>query len=418
MSSLEHGRVLRAHRRYDEAEAAFRQALADDPIDPDLHFELAQTLLQAPGKEKSHTALQSINRAIGLEPNTMWNLALKAHILSDLGQHKDAAKAADEALAIETHPFAWMARAQALAGLQRWAAAEAACDQALALDPDNDLAQNLRATLTRLQGRATESLQASESRLARDAEDPWAMANAGFAALQSGDRQKAESLFLESLRLDPDQEYARDGLLECYKARSPFYRIYLKWTFFMQRFTDGQQFSIIVGLLVAFLLAKKLLQDFPILLLLLVGAYLSFAIWTFIAPSLGHAIILLDRKARRSLRRHETLDGLIVGLPLIIGLAFCIGELSERGNIIPGCLLIGTAIPLSQVFRNASLPGRLLFGGIGLFSLAVAIYTGFFNNSPTLAPLWRAVVIGIVATTWLASVPFLNRPHRGNRELE
>ncbi|MEZ5324211.1 MAG: hypothetical protein R3F19_04020 [Verrucomicrobiales bacterium] len=70
-------------------------------------------------------ALQTINAAIGLEPDNDIHYGLKALILCQLNRNQEALAVAGEGIALEPErPFLRAAQAQAYLGLKLWADAE------------------------------------------------------------------------------------------------------------------------------------------------------------------------------------------------------------------------------------------------------------------------------------------------------
>jgi hypothetical protein len=286
----------------------------------------------------------------------------------------------------------------------------------LHLDPYHRTAQNLLAQFQRLQGKLDAADRGTGERLARDPEDPVAHANAGWAALQRREVRKAEEHFLEALRLAPGMEYARLGLRESYKARSGFYRLFLRWLFFLQRFSQRQRIFLVIGIYVAFRFGKALLEAVhPVAVAVLAVAYLVFAFSGFLASGLGHFLLLKDRKARLALTRGEKLDGLFVGGGFVAGFVLLIAGLTvwRTGGAMLGGAMILAAIPGSMVFDNDSRLGRIVFGSFmvliylaGTVSLAQDLRLGEPFAAPADVMIGLAVLLGVGAS-WLAMIPRL-----------
>lgn len=416
---LSRGNLLLQQGRYEEAEAYYKQAIAAEPDDALPYAELAECLLHQEGRKKE--ALDVIERSIQLEPEFDFLHARRSLILSRLNRDKQALESADAAIALgPENSLNFAVKAQALAGLQRWGDAEELCRKALALDADNGFATNLLANVLRLQGKQGESQIASEKLLADDPEDPYAHFNAGWTALQRHDHESAEMHFREALRLDPDFKAARQGLLESFKARSLFYRTYLRYCFFMQRFTGGAQWAIIIGFLIAYNFGRRLLSAIhPLAGLALVVAYLGFVLWVLLASGIGNFLVLLDRSARHALKRGEAWQGAFVGGGLFAGiltLAIAAVWNYSPAMVLGGALAIG-AVPASLTFGNESKKGRTVFGAIMLFiylaGLGVFITetirhpaAAFTSRSGSLITI---AIFGAVLCTWLGNVPSLRR---------
>jgi tetratricopeptide (TPR) repeat protein len=224
----------------------------------------------------------------------------------------------------------------------------------------------------RLQGRTGENAAQIAAMLERDPEDDENHAAAGWNALQAGKYQEAQTHFREALRLNPENEFARDGLIEAFRARSTVYRIYLRWTLWMQGKGDAFQWGVIIGLYV-FVKFTRLLFSGPFapIAALLIGLYFLFVLWVHVAKAVGNFMLLWDPFARLALRRTEKIEAWIVGGFVVGAIGF--GTLGALTGYLPLLFLAGTllaaAIPFSHTFTNKAPAGRWVFGGIGVYVL-------------------------------------------------
>lgn len=406
---LQQARILRERHRYPESEAMLLTYLASNPDDAEAHCELALTRMSMEKRDKD--ALESIETAIGLHPDSAWMQAVRSFVLSNLEKYDKAFKAANEAIAVDPMcELAWVAKARSLGGKEKWKDAEAAVRKALELDPDDAQANNLLSLYLRVQGKTEEATHFTDIQLSQNAEDPFALANAGWTKLHQSKYKEAEQMFLDALRLDPEQEYARQGLRETYKTRSLFYRMYLKWALFMQRFEGKSQTIIVIGLFLGYKLGSAVLDKIhPGLAIVLSLVYMIFMFWVWLASGFGHFLLLVDRKARMSLNRNEKLDGILVGGVFVTGLGFMLAGLHPAlpSFTFMGIATIVAAIPLSLVALNKKLIGRVLFGSFGALAIFFGVWdllsvyiggggmTGFFVLS---------ILISFIST-WLAMIP-------------
>lgn len=412
---LQHARLLRDRRRFAEARAAIHQHLAAAPDDFAGHFELAVTGLMEGTDHRG--ALAASERACGLDPENAQAHCVRSAILNALDRHEAALAAADEARRLDPeNALAWQCRGTALLDLRRLPEAEAAARQSLALDPFDESASNLLSTVLRLLQRFDEAEIEIERHLARDPENAWTFATAGWTALNRGQRQKAEDLFREALRLDAGMEHARIGLREAYKARSAFYRLYLRWVFFMQRRSGQNRWLIVIGIYLAFRFGRVLLAAVhPLAAVPLIVAYLLFVFGSWLAGSLGHLLLLKDRVARLSLTRMEMLDGLVGGGLFLAGT----GVLIAGVTVLPlafaflGGAMMAAAVPGGMVFDNESPVGRVVFGLIALLVLGCGIGVCALTLNPPAGgrllddragPLLMLGLIAAMASTWLGGI--------------
>lgn len=411
--TAQRGMILLEQKRYPEAEKYFREALAADPNDP---FALYHLAVCESHLDRDKQALETIERALALAPETADFHSLRALILIDLRRVDDSLKASAEALRLEPDSdFALTARAQAFLSRNEWASAELAARKALEFNPDNSFASNQLTNALRAQNRLTESAEQSDYMLAQDPESAHNHISAGWLALQRGDNGKAEEHFLEALRLEANNEYARTGLKEAFKARSPLYRKYLDFCFLMQRFTRGKQWLVFLGLYLAINTIPRLLPG-PLALALIVG-YFLFVLWMHLAGAVGNFQLLFDRRARHALNRPEKWEAVSAGGALVAGLLFVASGLilGYLPATIIGLTLIAGAFPFAYVFTNTSTTGRFIFAAAagfiyfaGLLNLAAALHVVALGKS---TPILFANLAGltVVAVTWLAAVPSLRR---------
>jgi tetratricopeptide (TPR) repeat protein len=136
-------------------------------------------------------AIGSMREAIRLDPNDPDYFGFLSDLKADTGCWDEALALAESGLALNaTHAGCLNARARALENLNEISLAKTASDQALHSEP----------------------------------EDARSHATRGWLELKCGNRKGAREHFAEALRLYPDYEYARLGLLEVLKARNPLYR--------------------------------------------------------------------------------------------------------------------------------------------------------------------------------------------------
>lgn len=404
-------------RRFDQAEKHFREAVAENPGDSwALHF-LASSLHAQKGRERE--ALPVVQEAIALEPNDAFHHALRSFILTSLERPKEALAAA--ATARQLDPYcedAALAEAQALLQLSRWSEAEVAAREALKLDADSSSAANLLATALRMQEKRAENEAQIAGLLARDPEDEWTHHNAGWTALQRGDHRTAETHFREALRLDPEFEAAREGLLASFRARSAFYRVFLRYSFTLAKLSEKGRWAFIIGIYLLFRFVRGLARTFsPEFAIGVTALYFIFVLWGFVATGVGNFILLFDRFARYALRRTEALEAIAVGGAVTAGIALlAVGfAVDFKGSLLLGGSLLAAAIPASMVFTNKSRAGSILFGAIALFILLTALFaigTLVIRDREMFQQALRLLGIGAVGallSTWLSNVPFFRK---------
>jgi tetratricopeptide (TPR) repeat protein len=400
------GLQLKQLGRYADAETAFKEALAQDPEDAFALHHLAGCQWQIPNRRRD--ALETIDRAIAIEPNDAGHHVLRAFILCTLDRPKEALAATETALALDPHETtAFTAQAQAYLHLENWPLAEQAARRALALDADNSGAANQLAQALRLQNKQAENDAHLAGMLARDPDDAFTHANAGWSALYRGAHREAEVHFREALRIDPDFDYAREGLLTSFRARSRLYRGYLRYSFAMARLSRKARWAVVVGLVFGVQVAGTL-PGGPII----VALYFVFVLWVWVARPVGNALLLFDRFARFALRRPEKIEAGVVTGSLVVG-GLCVAAsflLASDTSLFVGLCGVAAAFPLSLIFTNTSRLGRRIFGAIviaAVLATLLAIVAPWLSGiSPkVIADIFLGACIACLASTWLGNIP-------------
>src|SRR5579883_3444342 len=165
---------------------------------------------------------------------------------------------------------------------------------------------------------------AVEGALARDPDDAFTHANRGWAYLHEGDPKNALDHFREALRLDPELEYARGGMIEAMKARYWVYRQILGYFLWMSRLSPRARWGVILGLVAGQQVLARAgeanpgLAPFvePILI-----AYLGFAVTTWTAIPLSNFFLRLNRFGRLALSRDQRVASNWVAGCLTVALA-------------------------------------------------------------------------------------------------
>ncbi len=409
---VQRGLVLMEQGRFSDAANFFRQALAQNPRDAFALNRLAICQLQLPAEQGQ--ALDTIHRALECEPNEPLNHAVKAYVLGARNRSREALDAARLAVTLDPDSvFALNAQAYAHCLLEQWADAERVARRALSLDADNSIAANHLAHALRLQNKMAENAGQIAGMLARDPEDAATHCNAGWAALQRGERRVAEQHFFEALRLDPEMEPARAGLLNAFRSRSPLYRAYLAYCFKMSRMGKNARWGVILGLYFGVKFARVFLKGPAGIAIGLL--YLVFVLWVWVAKGVGNFILLFDRFARHALRRNEKIEAFFVGGSICLGIALLLASFAIA-NSAPFFLAVGigcSAVPFSMTFTNPSRVGSIIFGFAGgaalLGGIAGAISALYPNvlSENTAMVFWGGGILVAMLTTWLGNISAL-----------
>ncbi len=404
---LERARLLLAQSRAADAEQESMLALALKPDDPQALGVLALSRLE---QGKPEPALTAVQQAVGLAPDEPYLHNVHAHVLRDLGRTEDAFRAAHEALRLDpadADHFSLLASVELVRG--EWPAALAATERALALNPEHVTAANLRAmALVRL-GRKAEAMASVDYALHRAPENAFSHANQGWNHLHRNDPKKAQEHFREALRLDPELEYAREGMLEALKARNPVYRLMLAYFLWTGRQSARFQWIFVLGIFFGGRAAAALSQlqpDLKWLWLPLFGLFYGFVYLSWTAHPMFNLLLFFDRFGRHVLSADQRMGAGCFGGVFALALA-CLGgwlvlgrEIGLFGAVVFAVLSICVAATFGKTGRSRKI---LAATTLALAALAVGSLLLTLSNHETGVTLMTAFMIGFLVFQVLAN---------------
>jgi tetratricopeptide (TPR) repeat protein len=407
--SFERIQLLMRQSRYRQAEQEVREALFQAPDQAVLHALLALCLIE---QEQPEQALAAAHTATALDPESAWYYYVLASVWDQLGRFKEAHAALQEALTrnpADADCFALLANLYFQES--RWPEALQSAEQALSLAPDHLMAANLRSmALVRL-GKGPQALEGLTVALHQQPDYALTHASRGWALLEQGQHQAALEAFKEALALDPQEDWAREGLVEALKARHLLYRLMLKYFFLIGRLRRGQRLLAMLGVLVVFRVLRSLFPptQFPWLGGLVITVYLGFVWLTWLAEPLFNLLLRLNRYGRLALtpaqiQASNWLAGLSVGGTLtgVAGLGLRSWQL-----LAGGVLTLMMTIPVTTLCQlPASRQRRRLEGyTLGLATLGTGGILALSLAQTGLAlGLLGLFLLGWVGFSWLVNL--------------
>jgi tetratricopeptide (TPR) repeat protein len=426
---IERARLLLQQSRTDLAENELRQALTTEPDDPYAHALLALCLAK---RKEFKEATAEAEQAIHLAPDFPFAHYALADILHDRNHNDEALAAINEALRLDSSDADYFGLLSAIhISEKNWKEALVAAEHGLQLDSEHVGCTNLRAVALVKLGRKSEAGATIDAALARNPENSVTHANQGWTLLERGDPKKALEHFREALRLNPENEWARHGIVEALKARNFIYAFMLRYFLFMARLRGRAQWGIILGAYFGNQLLGALARSnpdwapwiWPLRIL-----YVTFALLTWTAAPLFNLLLRLNRFGRLALSRKQTVASNWIGASLLLGLisiGFCFVFGFDSPFIIAAIVFGFLVLPLAGTFnctegwpRNAMAvyTGALALVGIG--SALGFIIAG--DDSGAAAKSLRGAaggvftlfLIGTVASGWVANILISQRPRR------
>ncbi len=410
--------LLYQQSRYDLAEQELRQALTEEPDSPLAHALLALCLC---GRKDYPAAMHEAEEAVRLGPDMPFTHYALAYVLYHRDRLQEAETAIEQTLALDPWDADYYSLLAAIRFDRRhWPAALEAAEQGLALDAEHTGCVNVRAMALVKLGRREEAGAAIGDALRRDPEDALTHANQGWTLLEQRQPDKALEHFREALRLEPNLEWAREGIVEALKARHWIYRQMLRYFLWMRRLSGRAQWGVLLALLIAQQVLKSAVP--PALAPLGEVAFwclIAFVFLTWTADPLFNLLLRLNRVGRLALSREQIWASNCVGACLLLALAALIGwALSADSRFSLAALVFGwLVLPIAATFKCPAGWPRILMGlytillaalaagGIGIFFIGEHLPKDMWNDALALAKLLLGMFfLGAVASTWLFSL--------------
>lgn len=379
---LQRALLLFDQSRHDMAADELRLALAEDPGDARAHALLALCLVE---KEDFKGATEEARQAIHLDPGLPFAHRAHAKILLARERPDEAREAIAEAIRLDPEdPDQHALMAAIEMDLRHWSAALEAAERGLHFDATHVGCANLRAMALVKLGRRAEAGITLGGALERDPENALTHANQGWALLHEGKHEKALGHFREALRLDPQQDWARHGIVEALKARHFIYAAMLKYFLWMSRLNERGQWGVILGAYIGYRVLGGIASSnpaaapfiWPVLIL-----YLVFALMTWLADPLFNLVLRLNRFGKLVLSPEQTTASNWIGGCILAALiALVVWLVASNGLAGYAALALGPLVlPLAASFKcPEGWPRRAMFAGTAALALlAIATLVDF-----------------------------------------
>jgi tetratricopeptide (TPR) repeat protein len=413
---LVRGLMLFQQSRYELAEKEFREELAEDPQSAKSHALLAYCLTE---RGLHDDAMKEGNEAIQLAPDWDFSHFVLARVFYNRNQYPKAERAIVEAIRLDPENAEHHALyAAILADQGRWEEALQRAERGLAVNPADGGCTNVKAkALIRLNGRD----EAGATALAGNPERALNHSDQGWTLLRQGDHRGAFEHFVTAIWLDPDLDWARQGIVEAMKARNLLYRPILRpilgfflWT---SRLSDRVHWALIIAAGIVPRILRAAWSANPTLMAYVPAVvaviFLSVAV-PWVADPLFNLVLCLDRFGRLALSREQVVALRWIGacmLGVLLGfLAFAITRnlTGLAFAVASGALIIGVTVVFSCTKGWRRLVMSLYTGVLAVVAVGGVVFTAVTSKAIGSGFNWPAittfgiVIGGAVASKWLA----------------
>jgi len=406
-AQLERAQQLVTLQRYKDAETELRIVLSSQPENTDA-LALLSICFSEQGKLPEATKV--IQDAIGKEPDNDYLLYLQALFYFKEDKLPQAEKFIRNAIAYDPHNADYFGLLSAINLRQKdWQKALENANKGLEADPDNLQSLNSRSSALYKLDKKEEAYATIQEALSQDPENAYTHTNIGWSLLEKGDHKKALVHFSEALKSNPGYDVAKAGMVEALKARYLFYRIFLKYAFWINNFKGRGQWAIIIGLYVGVKVLNTISDNNPELAVFLnpiVYLYFAFAISTWVITPLSNLFLRLNVYGRYALTDDEIQSSSLVGVALVIGLGGFSAYLFDNNflYILIGIFGIGMMIPLgSMLSPEKKKPKTILIGYTVLLALAGLAAVFMHASTGVVTVFFPIFTIGVVAYQWIAN---------------
>jgi len=404
--------LLMQQSRFEMAEEQLRLALAENSEDAVAHAMLAICLLE---RKEYNGATDEARQAIHCAPDESIGFYSLAVIMHERNRPTEALEAIKEAVRIEPWESSYWGTLSGIeASRKRWKECLAAAEQGLEADADDVTCTTLRAQALVQLGRHDEAGATIDAALRKEPDNAVTHANQGWTLLHAGEPRKAMEHFREALRLQPEMEWARVGIIEAMKARNFVYRWMLSYFLWIGSLPAGLQIALVLGIVFGNRIIVAVTEAVPLLTPYqgwFIAAYLIFVWMSWVSSTLFNFVLILDPFGRLALNKKEKQSAVLCGLCILgalgIGLYGAVAFWDGPAAMIDlywmaAAPMLGLAIPISASFQYEGKRQRLmqLYSG-GLLVLIVGAIYFLEQDDLRFKDWWQWSVQGVVLSTWL-----------------
>ncbi|WP_299522027.1 tetratricopeptide repeat protein [Winogradskyella sp.] len=405
-ANFERGLQLFEMGRFKDAIPYLQNALAVDIDNFETKFLLAQSYLQTDKTEQAKTLTLEL-RSKAPNYSGIYYLLSKIYFLEE--NMSLALELIDEAISLDPYDEDYFGHKSYIRlHEKKYEEALLLAEEGLKLNAKSIICLNARATaLTKLK-RKEEARETIENLLNDDPENAYSHANIGWNHLEHNDTSKALTHFKEALKLDPNDDYARNGMITAVKSKNKIYNLYLRYAFWIGNQSQKNQWIFIIGIYLIYRFSLKILtfSGLSILAIPLIIAYLLFALGSWIMEPLSNMILLSDNYGKYLLDKNSRLSGQILFVLLLLSLlSFCINFIFESDYLILFSIAsLAAILPLTRSPLSSNKNAQLLGYIYGIVILLIPIIGGIIDYE--YGTLLVVIAIMFIAYTWLGNIFF------------
>lgn len=408
---LDRASLLLEQGRVHDAEVAAREVLSREPYN-----DAALALLGRCAYEGGHfkDGMGFISEALALRPEHSFYYYLLAFGHYQLGEYATAVDYLATAQSI--HPDVaeyYGLQSFVLLAQQQWEPALEKANEGLYWEADNLTCLNARSRALNKLRRNGEAIETMQDALALDPHNEMTHATVAWNYLEKGSHKEAQHHFREALRLNPNSDNARTGLKEALKSNVAPYRWLLQYHFWLHNKGKKWRTGSPIVTYILFRLASAGLSAAGApkeLVFLPIGIYLLLVITSWTINPIANFVLLFHPLGKHAISSSEKWSAITVVSAMVSGLTLLglglftnlFDATAYTDTIFFGALtLLTLALPLGE------LPYPLRWRGtvksqkiaLALVALGAIAFAGMFFLPGSLV-LFTVYLVGFIIYNW------------------
>lgn len=369
--------------------------VADDP-DFGAAYALLALCLANEEPPKLDEALELAHLGVALDPENAFSHYVISFVFFKQKEYLDADRAICKAIQLDQEDPDYHAfRGSMFLARNRREEAKQMFLDTLAIDPEHHQALTLLSQIEAQLGNTEEAKRLAHQAVQNEPEDADAHVARGYSLIYANRPKDAFEAFREALRLEPNSELARHGLLHALQMHHFFYRGMFNFFAFMNRLSASMQWGLIIGLLIGYNILMKLMRQHPEwtpVIMPLIVLYLLFAFMSWVSEPITFFFLLFNRWGRLAMNWRQKLSGIVFATFLPLGILGVLFPMSSDIVFLTAITMLLTMIPLTTTLRTGEPKSRRIFGfyTLGMAGLVLAAYLA--NNPAFLvAAIWMLI---------------------------